>query len=205
MILIGIPTRGDVCAGTANDIIALICNAGLPLAVNFSIGSVLPGNRELLAEQMLEMGASHILYLDSDMRFPPDTLNRLLARDKAIVGSNAVTRKGFIRPYAGGFDGLPVYSNGKSGIEKVMTVGAGILLIRREVFEAMKKPWFMFPWMGERLGHGGEDAYFCRMAAEAGFDTWIDHDLTQEVRHIGTFEYGMEHAQPVPADMVGGT
>lgn len=203
MILIGVPTRGDVHAGTCNDIIALISQSGIPLAINFSVGSVLPGQRELLAQQMIEMGASHLLFIDSDMRFPADTLKRLLARDKAIIGANAVTRKGFIRPYAGGFDGMPVYSNGKTGIDKVMTVGAGILLIRRDVFETMKQPWFMFPWMGH-LGHGGEDAYFCRMAAESGFDTWIDHDLAQDVKHIGLFEYGMEHAQPVPADMAVG-
>jgi hypothetical protein len=203
MILIGVPSRGEISARTANDIIALICNAGIPLAVNFAVGSVLPGNRELLAEQALEMGASHLFFLDSDMAFPPDTLNRLLAHGKPIIGANAVTRKGLIHPNAGGFDGLPVYSGGKAGIEKVLTVGAGCLLIDCEVFKALEKPWFMF-YYRPGIGHGGEDAYFCRNADVIGFETWIDHDLSQEVKHIGTFEYGMEHAQPVPADTAVG-
>jgi len=197
MILIGVPTRGDVCAGTANDLIALICRSQIPLAINFSVGSVLPGNRELLAEQAIEMGASHLFFVDSDMRFPPDTLNRLLAHEKPIIGANAVTRKGFIRPYAGGFDGMPVYSNGKTGVEKVLTVGAGLLLIDCNVFKSLEKPWFMFHYM-PGIGHGGEDAYFCRCADAKGFETWVDHDLAHDVRHIGTMEYGMEHAQPVP-------
>jgi hypothetical protein len=203
MILIGVPTRGEVHAGTCNDLIALISRSSVPLAINFAIGSVLPGQREHLAEQAMDMGASHLLFIDSDMRFPPDTLDRLLAHDKAIVASNGVTRKGFIRPYAGGFDGLPVYSNGKTGLEKVMTVGAGVLLIRRDVFEALDKPWFNFPYH-PGIGHGGEDAWLCRFAAEKGIETWIDHDLTQDVKHIGVFEYGMEHAQPVPADTAVG-
>lgn len=42
MILVGVPTRGDVQAGTCNDIIALISQSGIPLAINFSVGSVLP-------------------------------------------------------------------------------------------------------------------------------------------------------------------
>lgn len=34
-----------------------------------------------------------------------------------------------------------------------------------------------------------EDVYFCRKAAEKGVKIYIDHDLSKQIRHIGTFSY----------------
>ena len=41
----------------------------------------------------LAVDATHILWLDSDMRFPADTLGRLLARNRDIVGANYCARR----------------------------------------------------------------------------------------------------------------
>jgi hypothetical protein len=43
-------------------------------------------------------------------------------------------------------------------------------------------------------GLEGEDVYFCRKAAEHGFPTFVDDMVSQQVRHIGAFEYSCEHA-----------
>jgi hypothetical protein len=39
----------------------------------------------------------------------------------------------------------------------------------------------------------GEDIYFCINAGRYGFDIFIDHDLSKQVRHVGIFEFGHEH------------
>jgi hypothetical protein len=32
--------------------------------------------------------------------------------------------------------------------------------------------------------------HFCVAAKDAGFDTWIDHDLSQLVGHVGEYTFG---------------
>ena len=41
-----------------------------------------------------------------------------------------------------------------------------------------------------------EDCYFCLRAGAHGFDVWIDHDLSQEIKHVGTFGYGHRCVEP---------
>ena len=48
--------------------------------------------------------------------------------------------------------------------------GMHFTLIRRDVFETVKPPWFVFEYGVQ----GGEDFYFCRKAKEMGFDIAID-------------------------------
>jgi hypothetical protein len=35
----------------------------------------------------------------------------------------------------------------------------------------------------------GEDYAFFEKARRAGFDFWLDHDLSKEVRHMGSFGF----------------
>ncbi len=48
---------------------------------------------------------------------------------------------------------------------------------------------FSTPFNG--TDHIGEDLYFCQKARDAGFVVWIDHDVSQLVRHQGTVELGV--------------
>ena len=34
----------------------------------------------------------------------------------------------------------------------------------------------------------------------AGKQIWIDHDLSKDIRHIGSFEFGHEHTEQALAD-----
>jgi hypothetical protein len=55
--------------------------------------SILPHSREQLCRWAIEQGSTHTLWIDSDMKFPKDTMLRLLARDEPIIGINAMTRR----------------------------------------------------------------------------------------------------------------
>jgi hypothetical protein len=78
-----------------------------------------------------------------------------------------------------------------SGLEEVEAMGFGCICVHREVFEAMPPPWFHIPWNEQTMKYDcGEDVYFCRKAKENGFQVMLDHDLTKEVAHIGSMEFG---------------
>ena len=111
-------------------------------------GTLIMDQRQRLAEQALKDGADAILWIDSDMRFPKDSLRILLSREVPIVGVNATTRRKPIEPTALDRDDeknelIKVWSKGKEGLEEVGAIGFGMVLTRKEAFN-FPKPWFWF-------------------------------------------------------------
>lgn len=163
-----------------------------------SAGTLICSQRTALAQEALQMGATHILWLDSDMRFPQDVIARMLAHDEPIVSCNYSQRRFPPGPVAMAHRGeneiRRIYTTDEShGLQEVDYVGMGAMMVQRRVFEAMEMPWFAIPWATNGIGYIGEDVFFCRKAREHGFPTLIDHDLSKEVAHIGAFEYRLEH------------
>jgi GT2 family glycosyltransferase len=151
-----------------------------------------------LRRYRLKEGADYILWIDADMRFPKDTIERLIAHDKPIVGVNATTRSIPVRSTAKNLEidfekkenhWRAVSSKDKTGLEQVTAIGCGVMMVKREVFEKTPRPWFWFEMIpGEKLL--GEDVYFCVKAHDAGFDTWVDHGMSNEIGHVGSYTYG---------------
>jgi hypothetical protein len=62
------------------------------------------------------------------------------------------------------------------------------MMIKASIFAKLEEPYFYF----EQLPNNkilGEDIYFCIKAKDAGFDTWVDHDLSMGIKHIGQYTY----------------
>jgi len=151
---------------------------------------VIPFAREQVNQFVLDNyhGATHILNVDDDMVFPPDTLEKLLSYDKDIVG---VLYTGRTKPW------LPQIFKKVDGkfkhwlfppgndVFQADAVGFGLTLIKRQVFEQLSKPWFQF-----YLGDKGEDLYFCEKAKDAGFEIWVDG--TSEYGHMGEHMFTMK-------------
>lgn len=202
-VAICVPCRDTVMTGFAFDLAKLCayegvtrCAKGGSLMIYQVPGTLIFNQRERLAEEALKDGADAILWIDSDMRFPKDALQILLSRKLPIVGVNATTRRFPIQATALDVcqetkDLIKVTSKDKTGLEQVMGVGFGMVLIRKEVFEKTQKPWFWFDTTAKG-GIIGEDIYFCAKAFDAGFDTIVDHDLSKHIRHVGTYEYGWD-------------
>lgn len=178
MVIICTPTRDSISSGTAFDLIQLIKKH--PEAYfSVSQGTILPAQRTGLVKEAIERHFGHILFIDSDMRFPEDLYEKLKAHNKDIVGVNYRHRQG--NKWA---IGKP--STMMKGLEEVDVIGFGAILIRTEVFVLTEAPWFATPYDGQ--GFVGEDVFFCRKAKEAGYKIFVDHDLSQEVKHIATKE-----------------
>lgn len=152
--------------------------------------SMLVQSRHDLVKSALTAGATHVLFLDSDMVFPKGTLQRLLEADKDIVGLNCTTRGWPVAHIAHGFDQSLIDSRKRSGLEKVQQVGLAVMLIKTDVLRKLKPPLFMMEWVPDTGAYCGEDIYFCQVAQEAGYDVWIDHDLSKEILHVGHMAFG---------------
>jgi hypothetical protein len=174
-----------------------------------SHGTLIASQRMELARQALEEKADYLLWLDSDMRFPKETIGHLILRDKPIVAANYATRRMPVKPVAMRDEGGKinrVYTGTESeGLESVDYVGMGVMMTKREVFEKVEAPWFAIPYSTIGNHYIGEDVFFCKKAKEAGFEVLLDHDLSHHVKHIGTFEYSHEGALAVKEQVEGGT
>jgi hypothetical protein len=194
VVVIATPTRDSVTAGFAGDLIRL-CRRHPDARWMAPLGIYIADLRNKAVKAAQTAGASHLLFLDSDMRFPEDTLERLLEHESSIVAANYVQRT--MHDWCvSRVGGVPVSSTGQSGETSVDTTGCGVMLIEMSVFNELPAPWFDTPYEGKTFI--GEDVYFCRKATEAGFLILIDHDLSQNVRHQGSVELSVQ-ARPVLA------
>ena len=188
-IAICTPTRDLVHAGFAFDLfnLANYHSHEYNLVFLVSKGTLLCNQRTDLVKQSLDMKASYVLFIDSDMRFPVDTLRQLLHHNLNIVGANCIQR-GTDKSTAQNAKGF-VSSKGATGIEEVEHLGFGVTLIATDVFKKIPQPWFATPYDGEHFV--GEDIFFCHKAKECHFKIFIDHDLSKQIKHVGNYEYGM--------------
>jgi len=159
-------------------------------------GSLIAYQRENLAKQALKSGATHILWLDSDMKFPPNLIHKLFKHDLPIVGCNYVKRKIPSMPNTKTPDGQKLIATNRDshGLEKAGSMGFGAVLMKREVLEAMPEPWFDTVWLDKGEGKEpemvGEDVFFFqKMHHFTDYELYVDHDASQKVSHMGTFEY----------------
>jgi hypothetical protein len=159
--------------------------------------SLVPFARTKLVETAAKMHADYILFLDADQTFPRDTLSRLLAHGKEIVGVNVAKRNSKATGTAIGLAGERI-DEPRTGLEEVSNLGLGICLIKIAVIAKMNLaakakggsvyPLFMIGQVGPDAWFS-EDSYFFNKAREAGLSLYVDHDLSREVGHIGEFEY----------------
>ena len=198
-----VPARETVNTGFSYDLAMLSArfygnaSPGTKFNLNFRAGTLIADQRTKLVEMSLQQGATHVLFLDSDMRFPSDLAEKLIERDLDIVACNYATRRLPVRTVAfSDFSNLSyIYSVDRSGLEECDAVGMGAMLVKAEVFRKLRYPWFQIHYMPNARIWMGEDMYFCQLAKSEGYKIWIDHDLSKDVRHIGSFEFGHEHTE----------
>jgi hypothetical protein len=157
------------------------------LTVLMQESSVIHSNREALVDRALAWGATHVLFVDDDMYWPPKAVLSLMSRDQPFVACNYPKRTYPIEFTAIALDGKRLPTTAEStGLEECLFAGFGVALISTEIFKALPKPWFLPGWMDQGNDYTTEDAPLYVRAREAGFVPYIDHDASKmDIGHIG--------------------
>lgn len=191
-VLIACPRHGDVrgkFSESLGNLMFWVAVKGWTANLFMPNSTNLPESRTKAVQRAIGEGADYILWLDTDMSFPPDALVRLHRHGLDIVGCNYSRKSAGLRPTAYKADLSGPMPQG-AGIEEAAVVGFGVLLMRTEVFKSIRKPWFMLqpipPAYDETLT---DDVYMCQKLRDEGHKIYVDHDLSREVEHIGEFAY----------------
>lgn len=142
-------------------------------------GNQIPRMRNQAVE---EMWGSWILFVDSDCHPQSDTLPRLLACEKEIVGAKVLERyspfaiAATFTPAQGPTQKYTVQTVPKHGLHLVTTLGMACTLIQRSVFQRLEPPWFRAGQISPEFLM--EDTDFClRARREAGIEAFLDCDV----------------------------
>lgn len=161
--------------------------------ITFTQSSILPQSRDTLADICIKGDYTHILYIDSDMTFPPDALHKLFSHNVDICTALCFARKEMHNPcvYKRIEYENPVYGvqNGNITIEddierdffEVKACGMAFCLIKRDAIKDIrdKSAGELFRY----IGTFGEDLSFCIRALKAGYKIWCDG--TVPIGHVG--------------------
>jgi len=186
----------NLCAYTA---LTLGANNLAEMAVNMNHGTYIHCMRQDLLDDAIRNKATHMLWVDTDMRFPKDALLRLLKHNVDIVGINYSNRRvpcDFVAIKTEE-PATKCWTTEKStGLETVQYIGFGLVLMRMSVMNNLAPPpWFQNIYDPKLNDWCGEDAFFCRLLGDAGIDVYIDHDLSKDCGHMGMFKYECGHAE----------
>ena len=105
IVAICIPSGDMVHADFAANLAALCLDPGARTGVINCKSSLVAVARNQCVAAALHINATHVLFLDSDMVFPLDTLKRLLKHEKDIVGALYSRRRPPFDPTGLPFDG----------------------------------------------------------------------------------------------------
>lgn len=174
-----------------------------------------------MATLALRDGFDEIMWIDSDVTFEADAVDRLRGHDLPLV-AGLYPKKGvqdFAVHLEPGTAELIVGEGG--GLLDVRYVGAGFVLAQRLVFDDVQRH-FSLPICNTRFGapsvpyflpmvvadgdgywYLGEDYAFCERARQAGHKIVVD--TTIRLGHVGKYTYGWEDAGQAMPRVTGAT
>jgi hypothetical protein len=191
-----VPTKDTVYSHfsySLSNMIKLTTQMGIETHLFFDASTILINQRESLIKQAIEVGSEWVLWLDSDMMFPPSVLMRLLAHNEDLVGCNYMKRSYPFKTVAftdtsDWENWIPIqYSN---ELVEAEAVGMGCVLMRTKLFKELQKPYFEYTYQPKTEDWGGEDFTLFKKFNKLGHKLKIDMNLSNEIYHIGTFAYG---------------
>lgn len=141
-------------------------------------------NRNLLVAQAVRADCTHAFFVDADMVYSFDVIDRLLEHDKDIIGGLYRVRHEtednplIIEYYTERNDLFPF---------KCKALGGGCLLIKTEVFKKITQPHFWYKINDNGMVTMSNDWWFCEKARETGYEIWCEPTINPI--HLGQYEY----------------
>ena len=182
-IVIGLPTNRLIKPKTAQSLLELAANSKHELKIIVSVkGYNTAENRNYIAVQAVKQGCDYLFLCDDDMIYRPDTIDRLLAHGKDIVGGLYKTKYPEKQDYL-----IEYLDEEKEGLFECVALGGGLLLIKCDVFKKIPQPWFGYIWHDNGMVKESNDWFFCKKAREHRFKIWCDSTI--QAKHIGLYGY----------------
>lgn len=168
--------------------------------------------RNSCAEQFLNGPHTHLVFIDTDIEFIPEDVDKIAAhlrRGVSIVSGLYPKKQDVLEWVCNGIEGE---KPDEHGLTKIRYAGTGFLAIAREVFIDLMAGPCRDRWSWSDNGQGerrriydffpvgnfeypdgnrrflSEDWYFCELAAQAGHPVYVDESI--KTRHIGKKTYG---------------
>lgn len=190
-ILIAVPSMDSVPAVFAQSL-AMLKKVG-NCAVAFQVGSLVYESRNDLAKYAVQSEADYVLWLDTDMMFEPELLEKMMAtlqeHDLDILTGIYYRRRHPFSPVL--MKKLSIAENNfceyenfnaypEDGIFEVEGIGFGCVLMKSDVLMDIKatyNDWF------SPFGRVGEDLSFCWRARQTGHKIFADPSI--QLGHCG--------------------
>lgn len=158
---------------------------------------------DVARNQLVRMFLDHdegdyLLFLDTDMKHPPDIAHRLVAHDQLVVTGRYQTRRPpfltvAMRKTGSGqhaYNAIDRLEPVVAGLMPIDAAGAGALLIHRQVLvklrEKLGDDWFRYQDGPDGLRTISEDMWFFEQVRALGIQPYLDADVI--CAHVGQFE-----------------
>ena len=165
---------------------------GVKADIHYFGGLRIDAVRNQVAQYCITNEYDFLLFLDDDMAFPADTIQRLFAHDKLIVsglyGAKSMPFHYFVMPE----DNKPADNNDwlreiEPKLYEVKSLATGCLLINCEVFQTISRPFFLL-----RMDLYGritqtEDCFFAQMCRLSEVKMYVD--ATIQCQHLKTVAF----------------
>jgi len=148
---------------------------------------------EMVAEAK-EGDITHIMTLDADVVPPENTILRLLAHGRDIIAGVYPLFVGGRKCWSFSLENpegepprqlLQPYQKLPRRLFKVNALAGSTVLIKKEVFDKITRPWYKTDRKDNKL-RAGHDFVFSNKAREAGFELWVDPTVI--CKHYNTVE-----------------
>lgn len=205
-VTVGIPSNGTIKIDTSLSItVAVASTRGVMFHLSHPTSCYIHENREQIVLDAQKEKSDYVMFIDSDMAFPADGIEKLLKDDKPIVGADYHYRENppksvtLLDPKKLKTDDITFTIDPNDKNKRLATidnpqkpfecraVGTGFMLVKMEVFEKLPRPWFFFRPSSDPEGMTGEDVWFCELARKHGISVWCDPTI--QVKHIGVAFY----------------
>lgn len=201
LVFIGIPALASVATRTMMSVISASNFIKSRAMIHTQVGCYVDNARDKIVEDARAQNATHLMFIDSDMEFPPDGIQRLIERDLDIVGGLYPRRQYPYRPTINRINGKKLIvpsSYPKDRLFEVDAVGTGFLLIKMKVFDKLGDP----PYFKIQKFYDvpiRDDVFFCVSARKKGFNVWVDPTI--KLGHVGEYVYTMEDHEAVKPEL----
>lgn len=160
--------------------------------INYTVYRTSKGGVDDMRNEIVKMalndGVTHLIMMDTDQVYDPQTITRLLSHGLPIVGCLVYRRYPPFDPLmlkgsVGKYQTITAWEPGD--LVEVDATGTGCVLFDIDVFRKMPEPWFKFR-KNDDDSVIGEDIGFCADLREAGYRIYVDTSIP--AGHLSQFQ-----------------